>query len=163
MNGFVTILLFVFALVGILVVLTRVFGQNLSSNSGSDTKTLNVTRKARFFTKSELKYYGFLQESLAGQFLIFPKVRLSDVLEAQGENKLSHYNRIRAMHFDFLILSKDFNPVLAVELDGASHESQRQQKYDATKNEACRVAGLPLERIRLGAGIETVLTRLGQI
>ncbi len=64
------------------------------------------------------------------------------------------------MHFDFLILSHDFVPLLALEIGGKSHNSEKQQKFDATKNEACRVAGLALERVRIGEGLEKVLKRL---
>ena len=47
-------------------------------------------------------------------------------------------------------------------IDGKSHGNQKQQKFDATKNEACRVAGFALERVRVGDGLAQVLMRLEQ-
>lgn len=85
---------------------------------------------------------------------------LTDILQATGEHKKSTYNRVRGMHFDFVILTLDFAPLLALEVDGSSHNSEGQQKFDATKNEACRVAGLPLHRVRDGDGFGNLLAVL---
>jgi Protein of unknown function (DUF2726) len=162
MNSWINILVMLIVAIGLFGAVMQL-RERFSANSSSGKYPLEFKRKAKFFTKSELQYYGALLEALQGQFIVFPKVRLSDVLDAQGEKRYSHYSRIRAMHFDFLILSHDFVPLFALEIDGKSHSNQKQQKFDATKNEACRVAGFALERVHVGDGLTQVLTRLKQI
>jgi Protein of unknown function (DUF2726) len=157
--------MFVLEIVAVLVAIVIVlwFKTKFKSNESNTTvgqRTLEISRIGRFFTKSETQYYVALLEAIAGRYLVFPKVRLTDILQATGEHKRSHYNRIRAMHFDFLILSLDFAPLLALEVDGVSHNSERQQKFDATKNEACRVAGFPLHRVRVGEGFGNLISLL---
>ncbi len=161
MNTWLNILILVIVAIGAFGAVMQL-RERFSAESSSGKYPLEFKRKGKFFTKSELQYYGALLEALQGHYIVFPKVRLSDVLEAQGEKRYSHYSRIRAMHFDFLVLSHDFVPLLALEIDGKSHNNQKQQKFDATKNEACRVAGFALERVRIGDGLAQVLRRLEQ-
>ena len=83
--------------------------------------------------------------------MLFRSVRLNDLLEAAGDNKQATNNRINRMHVDFVLLSQpDFQPLVAIELDGASHSSDRQQTRDAKKDAALKAAGLPLERFPNG-------------
>jgi hypothetical protein len=140
----------------ILVVAVGLFGtwivlrERLAQAPSNTQLGLEFRRKKKFFTKSEWQCYSELQKILGEKYIIFPKVRLTDVLESVGEDRFKHYSRVRAMHFDFLILSLDFVPLLALELDGSSHHNQKQQKSDATKNAACQAAGFRLERILVG-------------
>ncbi len=75
-------------------------------------------------------------------------MRLNDLFTIGGDEKRSTYNRLRDKHVDFLIVSRDgFVPTLALELDGASHENEVQQKRDQVKDTVFRSAGLTLLRL----------------
>ena len=68
----------------------------------------------------------------------------------KGADK-GQYNRYAQMHVDYLLVTaKDFRPVAGVELDGKSHESERQADRDGRKNEVFKAAGLPLLRFTNG-------------
>jgi len=58
---------------------------------------------------------------------------------------------IRSRHLDFLICDSYMKPVLAIELDGSSHKSQKAQQTDQRKNQICEAVGLPLERVKVGS------------
>ncbi|WP_102128555.1 DUF2726 domain-containing protein [Deinococcus planocerae] len=82
-------------------------------------------------------------------YLVFPNVRLNDLflISRAAQNRQSVLGRLRDKHVDFLILEeRDFKPVLAIELDGASHDTERQRYRDEVKNTAFRSAGLRLLR-----------------
>ena len=83
--------------------------------------------------------------------MVLSKVRLNDLLEATGDHKQATNNRINRMHVDFVLLSQpDFQPLVAIELDGTSHSSDRQQVRDTKKDAAFKAAGLPLVRFPNG-------------
>lgn len=79
---------------------------------------------------------------------IFPKVRVADVIDpdevgATGDLK----NYALKAHFDFVICRNSWDPVYAIEFDGASHQSARQRERDAKKDELCKRDNLPILRI----------------
>ena len=83
-------------------------------------------KKMRFFVQSESEFfknlYCMLNLPKLSHFIIFSKVRLGDVINCYDknfkENKLA-WNRIAKTHVDFIICdaNKDFEPVVAIELD----------------------------------------------
>lgn len=111
---------------------------------------LNVQVKAAFFTRSEQALYTALQELLSGSdYRAFPNVRLNDIFTiTDPSTRRATYARLRDKHVDFLIVHHArFTPILAIELDGDSHNTRTQQKRDAVKDLAFRSAGLTLLRL----------------
>jgi very-short-patch-repair endonuclease len=59
---------------------------------------------------------------------------------------------------DYLVVSlPNFQPVMAIELDGKSHGSEKQQKGDAVKDQAFNSAGLPLVRVPVSRDLSDVM------
>jgi hypothetical protein len=104
-------------------------------------------------TPAERSFFGVLQQAVGAERLIFAKVRVADVLSPerglQGARWQRAFNRISAKHFDFLLCdAAEISPLIAIELDDASHGSDRAQARDSLIESACASAGLPLLRIR---------------
>ena len=99
-----------------------------------------------------------VQRTLEGRnVMIFPKVRVADVLEPVSGG-LAGFNRISQKHVDYLLVSlPDFQPVLAIESDGKSHGSQKQQARDAIKDQAFKSAGMPLVRVRVSRDLSDLM------
>jgi Protein of unknown function (DUF2726) len=150
----VYILLFI-VLVGVFIL--RVWSSN-SEPSSAKHSGFSYKRKQFFFTRSENDFFGLLQRTLEGRNLIvFPKVRVADVLETTGGG-LAGFNRISQKHVDFLLVSlPDFQPVMAIELDGKSHGSQKQQARDAIKDQVFKSAGVPLVRVPVSRDLSDVM------
>ncbi len=112
---------------------------------------LPVEVKRYFFSRDERAFFGALEEALAGTpYRVFPNVRLNDLFRITvQEGRGATYARLRDKHVDFLIVdgAAAYRPVLAIELDGASHASEQQQHRDAVKDVAFRSAGLRLVRL----------------
>ena len=107
---------------------------------GQIPDALPVRVKRYFFSQDENAFFRSLEESLAGTpYRVFPNVHLEDLFTITDQAK----------HADFLIVdvAQDFRPVLAIELDGKSHQRERQQYNDGVKDVIFRSAGLPLYRL----------------
>ncbi len=105
-----------------------------------------------FLSRAELSLYGVLRLAVGDQWVICPKVNLSDIFYVVGEEKQSWRNRIDRKHLDFLLCdAQTMQPVLGVELDDRSHARRDRQESDAFKDKVFRAAGLPLVRIQARA------------
>jgi Protein of unknown function (DUF2726) len=114
---------------------------------------LEVRRKDWFFTRAESAAFHTISRSLEGQPLtVLSKVRLLDLfLVPDRPRGNSTRNRLIQKHVDFVIISlPECCPVLAIELDGASHANAKQQARDAVKDAAFAKSGLQLVRIENG-------------
>lgn len=118
---------------------------------GTVPDALPLEVKRAFFSRDENAFFAALEESLTGTpYRVFPNVRLNDLFTITAqEGKNAVYARLRDKHVDFLIVDATaaYRPVLAIELDGRSHQTGKQQHRDAVKDVAFRSAGLKLLRL----------------
>ena len=78
---------------------------------------------------------------------VFPKLRLSDVIEKDTYLDHDHFSYFTRSHFDFLITTPEAKPFMAIEYDGPFHSGVEQVARDAKKHFLCKEAGLPILRI----------------
>jgi hypothetical protein len=72
--------------------------------------------------------------------------------------------RGRLASFDLLVCDQDALPLLAIELDDASHRRSDRRRADETKDRASRYAGLPLVRwnVRAMPNVEELRATLAE-
>lgn len=123
------------------------------STQGSDNnaaQSYTYSCQNYLFTRTELTFYRALQAATQGEYLVFGKVRVADVLKPQTDNRgdwQRAFNKISAKHFDFVLCDPTSLKVLAaVELDDSSHQRGDRVKRDDFLNQAVKSAGLPLIR-----------------
>jgi Protein of unknown function (DUF2726) len=78
---------------------------------------------------------------------VFPKYRLSDVIENDSyldRDLFSYYTR---SHFDFVVTTPEAKPFMAIEYEGPFHSKPEQIARDAKKHLLCKQAGIPILRI----------------
>lgn len=132
-------------------------------------------RKDRVMNESEQALFINLQKSLGYTHIVLSKVRMEDFIEvnkdANAHNKWGLRGRIKSRHVDFLICDcATTKPLLAIELDGKSHNGAKQQNRDHFINELYEVINLPIEHIPVGANFlessqrikETLLNKVSQ-
>ena len=130
-------------------------------------KKLSATKSVRdaynyqltpyLLTKAELSFYGVLKQAVGDAGVVFPKVRVADVLApAKGQSRADWqkaFNKISAEHFDFVVCEPNGSTIrLAIELDDSSHAADQRAQRDEFLNNACRSAGLPLVRVKAASG-----------
>ena len=112
---------------------------------------LPVSAKRYFFSRAEHAFFRSLEEAIAGSgYRAFPNVRLNDLfLIDDPAQRGAVLGRLRDKHVDFVLVdpAQGFRPVLAIELDGASHQRAEQQYRDAVKDVIFRSGGLKLVRL----------------
>jgi very-short-patch-repair endonuclease len=81
------------------------------------------------------------------EHIVLAQVQLSRFLGVkEGSNSQSWLNRINRMSADFVVCQKNATVVAVIELDDASHHSERRGAADAKKDKALASAGIKLLR-----------------
>jgi hypothetical protein len=137
-----------------------------SRRGGTPTlgKGSGFRKKDYLLTQAERSFYEVLRQSVGSEFQIFPKVRLVDILWLpQGTpNRQASLNRVISKHVDFVLCNQSaLAPLLAIELDDASHAASTRKTRDALVESILEDAGLPLLRVSVKRGY--VLKDLAQL
>lgn len=115
---------------------------------------LPYSRKNYFFSAAERSFYEVLKRLLPADFTVFAKVRLADlVYVSKGTgSRQSHFNRINRKHIDFVLCNRDLAPLVAIELDDASHDEDEREERDEFVDAVLAAAALPIVHIRARRG-----------
>ncbi len=105
----------------------------------------------RPLSRPEQTLYFRLVEALPDH-VVLAQVQLSRFLRVRkGRNHREWINRVERKSVDYLVCTRDFAIVAAVELDDASHEPPLRAISDANKNRALAAADVPLIRWHVSA------------
>lgn len=108
-------------------------------------------KRKTLLDKREMAFFFELQKQLPSGYYVFPKMRIADILDAtQGHGHKYRINKILPKHVDFVICDSEFRPVVAIELNGTSHQRQDRIERDQLVKEIFAVAGMPLEVVNVG-------------
>ncbi len=118
---------------------------------------MEITYKKKEYLqdKYEHKFFRILREiitDLSDDLVVFPQVQLGRIVDMSCQpfaSKCKYYlhHGMNQLSFDFVLFNKSLSPLLAIELDGASHEEVRRKSRDKFIEEICSEAELPLLRI----------------
>jgi hypothetical protein len=153
-------LVIVLALVlAVLRVLDRIGALTKAADAigGAPPRSLPFRRKDYLLTRAERALYEQLLLAVGPHMLIFAKVRLVDLLwlptGVAGRQGL--VNRVMSKHVDFVLCDRqNIRPLLAIELDDASHQREDRRARDALVDQILRGAQLPILHIRARASYE---------
>jgi hypothetical protein len=127
------------------VVLVAVF-----SSLFTGRRRMPYERRAEFLTPAEHVFFRVLEQAVAGNWYIFPKVRIGDLLAVTegAEDSRTWFARIGQKHVDFVLAGREeVRPLLVIELDDSSHQRKDRIERDAFVDEALATAGLPILRV----------------
>lgn len=90
-----------------------------------------------------------------GGHRLFAQVSLGEIVRVPAggthrSDRQSVFNMINAKRLDFLVVDREWNPVVALEYHGKGHFRGDALKRDAIKRAACAAAGLPLVEVESG-------------
>ena len=105
-------------------------------------------RKQFLLSKPEKYFYNILRE-VFGNYTILAKVRLADLVEANRSHPRwqSNFNRIKSKHIDFVICDAWLCPLVAVELDGSSHQRIDREQRDVLVDRILKEASLEIVHV----------------
>ena len=104
------------------------------------------------FTKAELSFLRSLKKAVGGDFAIYGKVRVADVINVRSglsRRAWQHaFNFICAKHFDYVLCDRTTHNIVAViELNDKSHDRLDRRRRDRLLSEICADIGLPMIQI----------------
>lgn len=142
-------LLYLFLFVGILIIFL-VIGNNSKSNySGRFDNQINPYQSRNPLTPTEAQLYERLVSALP-EYIVLAQVQLSRFIEVDGTKVPGQYykwfNPIAQQSVDFLICTKSFSIITAIELDDKSHQSLDARSRDEKKTKNLYAAKVPLIR-----------------
>lgn len=130
----------------ILIIAVAFFGAFLRANSKNREPEIWPFYARKPLSNPEQVLYFRLLKALPNH-MVLAQVQLSRFLGVKkGNNFQSWLNRINRMSADFVICNKDANVIAVIELDDATHTSQKRQEADAKKDKALNSAGLKVIR-----------------
>lgn len=129
-------------------------------SSARGRATLPYQRRVTFLSPAEITYYRMLQMIYGDRFVIMAHVRVLDLCDVVDRDfNQAALTKIDRRRVDFVLCDpKTFSPVVAIELDDASHDTPYRRRGDAFLDEVFRVIGLRLvrQRVRLEYTINEV-------
>ena len=161
--GSIVVLLVTIVVVAVLVSL-------LKAQQAGPSKEMSYEAPKALFSPAERSFLGVLEQAVAGQYRIFGKVRLGDLIQpAKGYTKgqrMGAWNRINQKHVDFVLCQPETLIVVgAVELDDSSHGRKDRKDRDDFVDRALESAGIPLVRFaaRKGYAVAEVAAKLAEV
>lgn len=114
--------------------------------------------------------FGALCRHMPPGFHVHGKVRLEDIIRVKKglpqKARWAARGRVKSRHVDYVITDSTGRPVLAIELDGRSHNARNPSESDKVKTALFKAAGLPLRRILVGENFDlitaTIVTELNR-
>jgi hypothetical protein len=138
-----------FAMVVAAVVFPLILKQ-IAGNKSVAAANLPYRKRDYLLTAAERSFYEVLYSVLDDQLIVFPKVRLADLvyMPKGTADRQTHFNRIQSKHVDFVLCDREkIRPVLVIELDDASHEEEARRDRDTFVDASLSAAGLPILHI----------------
>ncbi|KLU02305.1 putative queD like protein [Rhodopirellula islandica] len=128
----------------------KLLGIGPGAGSGKGRNDLPYRLRDNFLSAAELAFYRVLEQAVGETYSINNKVRLWDVLcVPRREDSRTYENKISSKHIDFLLCDPStMQPILAIELDDASHNRKDRQERDAFLDQALTAAGLAILHIK---------------
>ena len=146
------------AAVVVLIVACAIILPRMRAAQRGGAGTAAYEKKPSLLSEAERSFYLVLLSLLPPEFIVCPKVRLSDVLEVKRgtPQPSAHRNRINQKHVDFLICDRQrLAPVLAIELDDRSHQTDPRRARDQVLDKAAVAARLPLLHVPARASYDS--------
>ncbi len=132
-----------------------------AAESGANTRTDVYRLRDDFLSPAELSFFRVLQLAAGSSFVVLAKVGLGDLfyVTRPNENQAAR-SRISQKHVDFVLCDPaTLKPLLALELDDASHRKPDAIERDRFKDAVFAAAGLPLLRIPAARAYEPAQLR----
>lgn len=113
----------------------------------------------------EAALFAILCRHMPPGFHVHGKVRLEDIIRVKrglpNNERWAARGRVKSRHVDYVITNRNGQPVLAIELDGRSHNARNPSEADKVKTALFQAAGVPLQRILVGEDFDFISAKIG--
>jgi hypothetical protein len=129
--------------------LLKFLGIKPARRESSNLKEFPYRLKDNLLSPAESSFYHVLKQMTGNYLVIFPQISLASVLFVTDKSEHQTYlNKIDRKRLDYLLCdAKTLRPVLAIELDDASHQRPDRVDRDKFLDSVLAAANLPFIRI----------------
>lgn len=120
-------------------------------------KLAKVVSPSFILTRSEKPLFFLIQETLP-EYILLTQVSFSAILKSNDLPTRNSFNRKR---IDYLVVSKDFAPIVVIELDDRSHKISNVKESDEYRDNLLSAAGIPTIRFKELPSKELLKRELG--
>ena len=123
------------------------FRQKQYYYDSSDQILFHYGKRPFVMSKLEQELYEKLLGLFGGEYYVFPQMHLSSIFEGRVGRKsfMTALRHINQKSVDYVICRrKDTQPLVAIELDGWSHQLYKKHLRDIEVNRIAEDAGLPI-------------------
>ena len=140
--------------------LSNLFGGQADSPAASIPRIAKVMISTKFVTKPEAEFFRLLREVVGPRGHVLAQVSLKQLLffpnSSDRSLRQTWVNKTCQKSVDFLICDpQKLQPLVAIELDEASHATPDRQTRDDDVEAILRAAGLPLVHVLTSPTYET--------
>jgi very-short-patch-repair endonuclease len=117
----------------------------------SQTRSVIFDARPYLLSQGENAFLGALEGAVGNRFRITMKVRLGDLVTVRGNGSSATRarNQINQKHIDFVLCTHSpVKPLLAIELDDASHDRPDRRARDSLVDSCLDGAGLAVLHVR---------------
>ncbi len=142
----------------------RAFKPPSVSPISQDTLSNFEAAPSLWVNRAEAMFYDTLLRDLPSGFRLHGKVRLEDIIRVKNnvhpKMRWSLRGRVKSRHVDYLITDKMGRPILAIELDGQSHDASNPSESDKVKTALFESAGINLKRVSTGQDFDKIIGKI---
>ena len=107
-------------------------------------------------TENEKKFYDVLYEIInKDDILIQTQVVLYDIIETKIKNDYSSFNKIKSKSIDYVLVNKNFEILLCIELDDNTHKKSERIERDNFVNKIFEETDIKLLRVAVEQNYDT--------
>jgi len=141
-----------------LLVLQFVRGSRSKGTPPEKSEDLPYVLNPYLMSKAERSFFGVLEQVTdSSKYYIFPQISLGKLVDVEkGASSYQTYrNKVDRKSIDFVLFDRSaLTPLLALELDDASHARGDRKERDAFVDQALAKAGLPLLHVKAQAAYD---------
>ena len=144
------------ALVVIAIIVKTVKRSGSEEGVATGAADYHYGRKDAVMTSVEASFYNVLLRVAGDRYYIFPQIHLSALLtnQTRGRYWKAAFQRINRVSVDYVLCEKQtMRPVYAVELDDATHDTEKRRARDDGVNRMLASVNIPLVRFRNVGGM----------
>lgn len=120
---------------------TRPSMQNANRETPTTPSLPYQYRRKCLMTNTEKQYYKAIRDCLGADYIVQPQVNLASILEKVGEFR---YQNELYRNIDFGVFDSNFNILLLIEINDATHREKRRIERDAKVKAITENAKVPL-------------------
>lgn len=160
---FIAWIIFFIIIAGTLaLVLVLVFQYNPNNNNDNEEQNSktnvdsNYMKKIALLTENEKKFYNVLYEIInKEEILIQTQVVLYDIIGTKLKNDYSSFNKIKSKSIDYVLVNKNFEILLCIELDDYTHNKSERIERDNFINKIFEETDIKLLRVAVEQNYDT--------